>query len=201
MRSQKTLMVGNRTKAVCAISIAALLAVAGMPSSAQQMSDPLSPAGCPGVGAEEKIEIAADQSEFRQKEKTVILSGAVDVHQGALNVQANEIVLNYEPNEGQAESDSQTGTVSSLLATGSVRIECNNERARGQRAYYDVAQRTIELTGNVFLTREGNILQGERLNIDLNSGRSRIVGITSSKPSDDNDGRVKAIFQTPSEDE
>lgn len=190
-------------QAIGAISAVAILAVTvtATTSTAQQIADPMSPAGCPDVGAEEKIEIAADQSEFRQKEKTVILTGAVDVQQGALQVQANEIVLNYEPSVDQSESDTQSGTVTSLLAKGSVRIECNNERARGQRAYYDVAQRTIELTGNVFLTREGNILQGERLNIDLNSGRSRIVGVTSSKPSDDDDGRVKAIFQTPSKDE
>ena len=53
--------------------------------------------------------------------------------------------------------------------------------------------KTAILTGNVVLTQGENVLHGERLVMDLDTGHSRLEGAIG--PTDrTEDGRVKAIF-------
>jgi lipopolysaccharide export system protein LptA len=166
--------------------------------AASQSNSMTSTAGCPSVMPDTQIEVTADLSEFRQTEKVVLLQGSVDVIQGPLRVRAETIKLQYEPNDKSSDK-AYAGTVTSLQADGNVRIDCNGEHAEGEQAYYDILQRTIKLTGDVLLVREGNILRGDRLDIDLNSGRSAIVGdaTVSKKPGK---GRVHAIFKPTEKD-
>jgi len=157
-------------------------------------------AGCPSVLPDTTIDISADQSDFLQNEKRVLLKGSVDVVQGPLRVRADTIELSYEPAAADGASSDYKGVVTSLTATGTVRIDCNGERATGERAFYNVPARKIELTGEVMLAREGNILAGDRLNIDLNTGASRIFG-SHALPSTGKDGRIRAIFKSGSTSE
>ncbi|TNE59634.1 MAG: hypothetical protein EP340_02220 [Alphaproteobacteria bacterium] len=173
-------------------ALALLLALSAAPVVAQDAG--LETAGCPSVLPDTEIDITADQSEFQQQEKLVFLKGSVDVTQGPLRVRADAIKLSYEPANTQAETEYK-GVVTSLLATGNVRIDCNGERATGTSAEYNVPERKIELTGDVMLSREGNILAGDRLHIDLNTGASRIFGSRAVTGKSD-DGRVRAIFKS-----
>jgi lipopolysaccharide export system protein LptA len=152
------------------------------------------PAGCPSVLPDTEIDITADLSEFHQKDRLVLLNGSVDVHQGPLRVRAESIKLSYEPQQASSGEPAYAGTVTTLIATGNVRVTCNGEKASGNTAHYDVLKRTIELTGKVMLAREGNILTGDQLNIDLNTGQSTIIGGKAVA----GQGRVHAIFKPQS---
>lgn len=174
-------------------ALALLLALGTLPAGAQDAG--IETGGCPSVLPDTEIDITADQSEFRQQEKLVFLSGSVDVTQGPLRVRADKIKLSYEPSSAQNADAQYKGVVTSLLATGNVRIDCSGERATGSSALYDVPNRKIELTGDVMLSREGNILAGDRLNIDLNTGASRIFGSRAVSGNND-EGRIRAIFKS-----
>ncbi|TNE42361.1 MAG: hypothetical protein EP347_01070 [Alphaproteobacteria bacterium] len=178
-------------------ALALFLALGAAPVSAQDTG--IETAGCPSVLPDTEIDITADQSEFRQQEKLVFLKGSVDVTQGPLRVRADAIKLSYEPSGNEAADPQYKGVVTSLLATGNVRIDCNGERATGASAEYNVPQRKIELTGDVMLSREGNLLAGDRLHIDLNTGASRIFGSRAVTGQSD-DGRIRAIFKSGTTD-
>ena len=144
------------------------------------------------------IEIVADSMEWLNEEKIAIARGNADAVQGRYTLSAHVLIAHIadESNASQA-SNSQ---ISLIEAEGNVLLITPNEKARGSAGIYDVRNRTAVLTGSVILTQGENVLRGERLIMDLNTGRSRLEGTTGhTEPT--KDGRVKAIFNPENVDE
>ena len=137
------------------------------------------------------IEIVADSMEWLNEEKIAIARGNADAVQGRYTLSAHVLIAHIadEPN-GNQEPNSQ---ISLIEAEGDVLLITPNEKARGSIGIYDVRNKTAVLTGSVVLTQGENVLHGERLTMDLNTGHSRLEGATGPKDPTD-DGRVKAIF-------
>ena len=130
------------------------------------------------------IEITADSLEVTQKERLAVFRGNVDAVQGRMKLTASEIRVRYRSGSG-GES---VGAISRIDATGGVRFATPSETAEGDTGVYDVDARRITLTGSVVLTRGDNVLRGEKLTLDLATGRSRI----------ESSERVRGLFQPKS---
>ena len=63
-----------------------------------------------------------------------------------------------------------------VILKNNVRIERLNEKATGNFASYNPKTELIEITGNVAISKNGNVLTGENLTMDLISSTSIIVG-------------------------
>ena len=137
------------------------------------------------------IEIVADSMEWLNEEKIAIARGNADAVQGRYTLSANVLTAHIAdgPN-GNKESNSQ---ISLIEAEGNVLLITPNEKARGSIGIYDVRNKTAILTGNVVLTQGENVLHGERLVMDLDTGHSRLEGAIGPTDRTEN-GRVKAIF-------
>lgn len=127
------------------------------------------------------IEITADALEVRQAESIAVFEGDVIAGQGTLRLTAQRVEVFYDAED----SNSETGAIKRLNATGGVFISNGAETAQGQEAEYDVETGKIAMSGDVVLTQGENVISGETLTIDLNVGQGRV------------EGRVKSIF-TPS---
>jgi lipopolysaccharide export system protein LptA len=171
-----------------------LAALALLTSTTIAHSAPGEQAGCPNVDPTLPISVAADASEFQKNESRVVLNGSVTIQQGVLNLYADEVVISYM--SGDTRDLGSQGTVRSLVATGTVKVECEGDRAHGRKAFYNIAQHNIELTGDVLLVRGNNVLKGEKLYIDLDTGNTAIEGgqAAGAKPTDT---RIKAVFTPP----
>jgi lipopolysaccharide export system protein LptA len=132
-----------------------------------------------GEDAQQPIEISADSLEVKQNQNLAVFRGNVDAVQGAFRLRANEVLVHYRPGQGG------TSNISRIDATGKVRFATATETADGEAGVYDVVQQVIVLTGDVRLKRGDNVLRGDRLTMNLQTGESRIEG-----PS-----RVKGLFQ------
>ena len=86
-----------------------------------------------------------------------------------------------------------------LDAIGGVTITKDDLRATSNAAIYDLDSDLITLLGNVQLTQGANRLNGGRIVIDLNSGRSTINGGGApAVPGVQNSGgRVTGTFSVP----
>lgn len=169
------------------VLIAAAFAIAPPASAA-----PGEAAGCPNVNPELAITVAANASEFRKEAAQVVLQGDVTIDQGVLHLAADEVTIEYL--QGETRDKGSQGRVNSLRAVGTVKIVCENDRAHGGEAFYNVAGRTIKLTQNVMLVRDGNILKGETLFINLETGHMMIEGGGTPLSGAQKDTRIKAIF-------
>ncbi len=132
------------------------------------------------------VEIESDDLEVRQAESTAIFSGNVDALQGAIALKADRLVVFYQLS-GEDTANSQP--IERIEAEGNVVITSPTETASGDVGVYDLIAATMELTGNVVLTRGDNIIEGSKLNIDLAND------IATVRAENQGDGRVKALFQ------
>lgn len=176
------------------INLAKMLAAitAGLAITSPALAAAGEAAGCPNVNPELAISVGANASEFRKEAGQVVLQGDVTIDQGVLHLAADEVTIEYL--QGETRDIGSQGRVNSLRAVGTVKIVCENDRAHGGEAFYNVAGRTIELTKNVMLVRQDNILKGEKLFINLDTGHMTIEGGGTPLAGTAKDTRIKAVF-------
>ncbi len=140
----------------------------------------------------EPIEITSDSLEVRQSEGIAIFSGGVKAGQGTLRLDADRVVVAFDPDE----ADQETGAIRNMKAEGNVFLSNGTETAEGDFAEYDVASGMMFLRGDVLLTQGANAMTGNELAINLNTGVANMQGgRPAPEAGDGGDGRVKVIFQ------
>ena len=95
------------------------------------------------------------------------------------------------------------GEIRHLDAEGNVVLSTPEETARGEAGTYDVDKGVAVLVGAVVLTQGDSVMRGERLVMDLETGRSTLEGVPGSPASAGRPGggRVRAIFAPSKSDE
>ena len=138
------------------------------------------------------IEITADSLEVQREQSLAIFRGDVLAVQSDLHLRAQTLVVHYQENDAHDEGT----TISQIDASGDVFVSSPSETAQGDVGVYDVKAGIIDLTGAVVLTRGENVVKGNHLVMDLNTGYSRVEGAVGA------DGeRVKSIFIPEQKDE
>lgn len=134
----------------------------------------------PKLDSQAPIEIASDNLEVLQEQNKAIFSGNVIAKQGNITMQSAVMNVYYD-NGGEGGKG-----ISRIESSGKVVFVTPEETAQGDNAVYNVATNTIDLTGNVVLTRQENILKGSALNYNMTTKRSVLsAGGT---------GRVRGLF-------
>ena len=132
------------------------------------------------------IEISADALEVQQELNLATFSGNVQVQQGAIRLRANVLKVHYRPQKGDA---SVQGAISRIDAKGKVFFSSPGQTAQGDSSIYDVDKGLITMLGNVVLTRDKNVIRGNRLVLNLTTGRSKVEGAAGKSG-----GRVRGLF-------
>jgi lipopolysaccharide export system protein LptA len=97
--------------------------------------------------------------------------------------------------DGQDERPAGTsGSIRRIEAEGNVFLSSPRETAQGKVGVYDVASNQLTLEGAVVLTQDDNVVRGERLEMDLVSGRSRMLAAVAASEGAEPAQRVRAIF-------
>ncbi len=117
------------------------------------------------------IKITADTLEVRQSENLAIFRGDVDAIQGEILLKADMLVVHYRENSDSPDAPG----ISQIDAEGNVFVSSPSETAQGKRGVYDVDKKMIWLSGDVILTQGDNIIEGEELELDLVSGKSKVM--------------------------
>jgi lipopolysaccharide export system protein LptA len=180
-----------RTAARCGIAamVLVLAATAGLGAS--------TPAWSQSFQHDSKlpIEITADSLEVVQGDEVATFTGNVDAVQGDLVLTSDQLRVHYRASEG--DSAGTSGSIRRIEATGNVFLSSPKETAQGEFGVYDVDGALLTLEGSVVLTRADNVIRGERLEIDLASGRSQMFAAVPSTAGGTPGQRVKAVFVPP----
>ena len=131
------------------------------------------------------IEITADSLEVRHEAQIAVFRGNVDAVQGELILHADQLTVYYQTNAENQNS------IRLIEADGNVFLSSPTETAQGEKGVYDIDADTVVLTGSVVLTRGENVIRGDRLEMDLATGQSRVL---SAAVETGGEGRVKALF-------
>lgn len=165
---------------------ASFLALAAAPAAAQGITT----SALRGLDTKAPIDVDADRIDVLDQQNQAIFTGNVRVRQANLTLEADRIKVAYaRPAGGKGDP-----VIQRLDADGNVRLATPTERATGRFGIYDVDKRILTLIGNVVLTQGTTKVQGNRLTIDLATGRSTLDGRTSTgQPG----SRVSGRFAVP----
>lgn len=136
------------------------------------------------------VDFSADRIEVQDRADRVVVTGNVQVVQGDLTMTAARLTVAYH--------DASGVEIDRLDASGGVVVIRGNERASGSVGIYDLNRRLITLIGGVQLTQGANRLAGQRLVIDLATGRSTVDGTAAGGPpgtTTSSNGRVSGTFK------
>jgi lipopolysaccharide export system protein LptA len=141
----------------------------------------------------EPVRIEASVLEVRDREQVAVFKGNVIVRQGDTELRCRELTVHYEGGAlAQATAQPQNVApqrIRRLVASGGVIVSSRDQRATGGSGVFDMRANTVTLSGDVVLTQGPNIMRGDRLVVDLNSGLSRLDAVGNQKP-----GRVHGLF-------
>jgi lipopolysaccharide export system protein LptA len=141
------------------------------------------------------IEITADSLEVLQEQKIATFAGNVDAVQGDMVLSADQLRVYYGGDDGSAATGPPgTGSIRRIEADGNVFLSSPRETAQGNAGVYDVTSSQVTLDGAVVLTRGDNVIRGQRLEVDLASGRSRVFAAIPSTAGGTPPQRVRALF-------
>jgi lipopolysaccharide export system protein LptA len=201
------------------VIISALLPVCSL-ASAQGLfgqapnAGPASSGPARSLQAENKdapVQIEAATLEVHDKSKTATFSGNVQVVQGDTTMKCRSLVVFYGQEVGLGEPAAQaaTATVKSPLgapraaqnirrieARGAVTVITKDQSASGDLGIYDLKTKTITLSGNVVVSQGQNVIHGERVVVDTETGNARVEsGATGASAGGPGSGRVRALIQ------
>lgn len=122
-----------------------------------------------GHNSNAPVDVEADRIEVQDRADRAIFTGNVNVRQGDMTMNAARLTVAY--------AGGAAGTqIKRLDASGGVTVRSPSETARGSVGIYDLDRRLITMLGNVSLVQGANTVNGGRLVIDLNTGRSTVDG-------------------------
>jgi lipopolysaccharide export system protein LptA len=133
------------------------------------------------------VDVSADRIEVQDRADRAMFVGNVHVRQAELTLDTQRLTVAYSSNGGVQ--------IRRLDAAGGVTVHSPSETAKGDFGIYDLDKKLITLIGNVRLDRGQNQVLGQRLVIDLDSGRAVIDGGPAGV--NQSGGRVTGHFTVP----
>jgi lipopolysaccharide export system protein LptA len=157
------------------------------------------------------VQIEAATLEVHDKSKTATFSGNVQVVQGDTTMRCRSLVVFYgqEVGIGESGAEATTGTavktplagskgaqnIRRIEARGAVTVLTKDQSASGDLGIYDLKTKTITLSGNVVVSQGQNVIHGERVVVDTETGNARVESGGGAGTSAAGGGRVRALIQ------
>ena len=193
----------NSLRGAAALLAALSLAVlTGGPLQAQPSKGPPNALQGFSQNRDQPVHIEAATLEVRDKDKVATFSGNVKVVQGDTTMRSKTLVVFYDNEQGKdAKKDGKKAAMKSstpgpggsssirrLEAKGGVIVTQKDQTVTGETGIFDMRSNTVTMLGGVVLTKEKNVLRGDRLVVDMTTGISRV---------ESNNGRgVQGMFQS-----
>jgi lipopolysaccharide export system protein LptA len=183
---------GRWERGVAMVALGLVLIAAPRPALAQSIGSSFQ---AYQGSTEEPIDIEADMLEVDDKQKQAVFKGNVVARQGGFSLKARELAVHYTGQPAgevaAASAGGGDGSITRIEAKGKVLVTTRDDQtATSEWANFDVEKQVVTIGGNVVLSQGENVLQGDRLVIDLRSGKSRFeVGNQSGKQ------RIRGLFQ------
>jgi lipopolysaccharide export system protein LptA len=168
-----------------------LMAAGGAAAGQVRQVQPVS--ALKGHNSNAPVDVTADRIEVQDRADRAIFAGNVHATQAELTLDTQRLTVAYSnaPQNGGGTSVQ----IRRLDAAGGVVVHSPSETAKGDFGIYDLDHTLITVIGNVQLTRGSNVVNGQRLVINIESGRAVVdggpPGVNSSG------GRVTGHFTVP----
>lgn len=124
-----------------------------------------------------QIDAASLEISEQDKQRTSVFDGNVVVRRGETVLRAKTIRVFSDLSDKRPKNQA----FSRIEASGNIEIKSGDQTVTSADVIVDMGRQTITLTGNVVLSQGSNVITGDRLIIDLASGKARVEQ-TAGKP-------------------
>jgi lipopolysaccharide export system protein LptA len=133
------------------------------------------------------VSYSANNLEYFDAERRLLLVGDVDIVQADARLRADRITLFFSASSGgEAQQGLGSGDIERMIAEGEVYYVRPAQSPRGNRAVYEIAQDSVTFSGNVVVASDDNVIRGETLVLNIGNRRTVI------RPQ--GGGRVRGVF-------
>ena len=180
---------------ILAVTVASMLAGGSALGQVQQSST----SALKGHNGNAPVDVTADRIEVQDRADRAVFVGNVHAIQAEMTLDTQRLTVAYSNTPAAPGANANGGSsgvqIHRLDAAGGVVVHSPSETAKGDFGIYDLDRKLITLIGNVQLTQGTNVVNGQRLVINLDSGRAVVdggpPGVNSSG------GRVSGHFTVP----
>jgi lipopolysaccharide export system protein LptA len=141
------------------------------------------------------IDVSADQLGVQNKQCLASYKGSVEALQGTSRLRANSLDVYAKPGGAQTAStggvSTKCGDIERLVADGSVYYATPQEVVRGDHAVYLADSKTITVTGDVVISQGKNVVVGNRLVINTDTGEATMESDVKGRGQP---GRVRSVI-------
>lgn len=121
-------------------------------------------------------DIEADKLDVYEDKGLAIFQGKVRAQRGDQIISAGRLEVGFRPGAADAASGPSGSELTRMVARDRVSVKApNGQVATSDHLLYEAGTELITLTGNVVVARGQNVVKGDKLVIDLESGQSRFV--------------------------
>jgi lipopolysaccharide export system protein LptA len=125
------------------------------------------------------VSYSADNLEYFDSERRLVLTGDVDIVQNDARLRADRITLFFTQSTGgqpgqAGQQGLGAGDIQRMIAEGEVYYVRPSQSARGNRAVYEIAQDSVTFSGNVVVASDENVIRGETLVLHIGTRRTTI---------------------------
>lgn len=129
-------------------------------------------------------EVLADrQLEYWERKQMAVARGNAQAISGDRNLKAEVIVAYFKKNKAGKSA------IHRVEAFDDVIVETTKEKATSERGVYNVKSGIATLTGSVKITREGNMIDGCKAQVNMNTGVSKMFSCAG-----EGGGQVGGVF-------
>lgn len=129
--------------------------------------------------AQQQVQITSDLFTVDEKSQEAVFTGNVVVIHPTVKVWANKVIAVY--------GDAGPSDIESFIASGSVRLETDEQDATGDQAVFTPGDQLLRLTGNVEVINAGGTIKAGELVVNLATNVSTFTSSGSG-------GRVTGVF-------
>ena len=153
------------------------------------------------LNRDQPVKIESDSLEVRDKQRQATFMGNVKLTQGETILQSKMLIIFYEDTSAAPVASKKgapataqkqgvgTGSgqqIKRAEAKGDVLVTQKDQTAKGDNGVFDMKSNTVTLTGNVVVTQGTNVLRGDRMVVNLDTGVARVES--------DKTKRVEGLF-------
>lgn len=122
-------------------------------------------------------DVEADQLDVYEDKGLAVFRGKVLAHRGDQQISAGVLEVGFTPGATAAGAGGQRGSqLTRMVARDRVSVKApNGQVATSDHMLYEAKSELITLTGNVIVSRDQNVVKGDKLVIDLKTGQSRFI--------------------------
>jgi lipopolysaccharide export system protein LptA len=170
------------------LGLAGLIVALAAGAGAAQQPAPSSGMASITANRGQPVQIESTTLEVRDKSRIATFMGNVKMTQGDTIVQAKTLIVYYEDNSAPSPTPAANAKagpgiagpgggqqqIKRMEAKGNVIITQKEQTASGDSGLFDVKANTVTLIGNVVVTQGQNVLNGERMVVNLDTGVTRV---------------------------